>query len=302
MNEYESKIDGLEEGERFMESLIEEENKKWVKKVESDAYLDHQLSENNDSVMTWDEILSFNKNEPITFPKLKELYKEIIETKNFLTEKEKKEEVLFRLLEDEFDWQGFNYSLVDKGIIDSSQLLEWRCSFMGEVVADIVSKKIETFEEAQEKLSDLLVKDNSTQKEIEVSSKKENKEKIVPIDVKFDFIISENVKEWPDKRVENNLLDVIFNTFDCEMSLYEIPQKKTRSSDKKEFYECTFRLNFPLKDNYYTINYEKLDKKFFIKLDEKLQEAENICFELDSVKSSFPEKFYTKSNARIFGK
>ena len=91
-----------------------------------------------------------------------EIIREIKESNENLSEKELKEELIFRILEDNVDWHGFDHSLIDNEQIDSGKLLDTRCYILEHVSEAVVNKQINSFEKIQNKVDELLFNDSRT--------------------------------------------------------------------------------------------------------------------------------------------
>ena len=230
----------LEEYKKMQEASLEVKEKS---KPNESYYLEY-FFDNEPSLISWKEILSFNQDEPISFKQLKELLDNITEdnSSSSLSEKEQKEEVLFRLLEEKLDWRGFDYSLIDEGKLDSGKFLDTRCYCLEQISEGIVSKKIESFEEAQTMLNELLLNDNHAN--AFVLGKENNPLKILEEESK----LSENISTF----FRTQLLEEMKTTNNPFVASQRIVQELTKTNpDRLEelnsyFFEngCTSKKGF----------------------------------------------------------
>lgn len=148
VNEYESKT-----------KEIQEQSKK-------DGYEAGYLFDSDESIITWNELKKMDN--IFSQTNFIEFIDEIKESNKELSEKELKEELVFRIIEDEVDWHGFDHSLLDNERlsilynIDNTKLLEKRCSILEKLSEAIVNKQINSFEKIQSKLDELLFNDSIT--------------------------------------------------------------------------------------------------------------------------------------------
>lgn len=142
MNEYESKTKELQE-----------QSKK-------EGYEAGYLFDSDEFIISWKELKKIDN----TFSNADfiEIIREIKESNENLSEKELKEELVFRIIEDEVDWHGFDHSLIDNEQIDSGKLLDTRCYILEQVSEAVVNKQINSFEKIQNKVDELLFNDSRT--------------------------------------------------------------------------------------------------------------------------------------------
>lgn len=142
MNEYESKTKELQE-----------QSKK-------EGYEAGYLFDSDESIITWNNLKKIDK--IFSQTNFIEFIDEIKESNENLSEKELKEELVFRILEDNVDWHGFYHSLIDNEQIDSGKLLDTRCYILEQVSEAVVNKQIDSFEKIQNKVDELLFNDSRT--------------------------------------------------------------------------------------------------------------------------------------------
>ena len=125
-----------------------------------DGYEAGYLFDSDESIISWKELKKIDS----TFSNADfiEIIREIKESNENLSEKELKEELVFRIIEDEVDWHGFEHSLIDNEQIDSGKLLDTRCYILEQVSEAVVNKQINSFEKIQNKVDELLFNDSRT--------------------------------------------------------------------------------------------------------------------------------------------
>ena len=125
-----------------------------------DGYEAGYLFDSDESIISWKELKKIDS----TFSNADfiEIIREIKESNENLSEKELKEELVFRIIEDEVDWHGFEHSLIDNEQIDSGKLLDTRCYILEQVSEVVVNKQINSFEKIQNKVDELLFNDSRT--------------------------------------------------------------------------------------------------------------------------------------------
>ena len=127
---------------------------KIVEQAKKDGYEAGYLFDNDESIISWNELKKIDG--IFSNTNLIDVIDDIKESNKNLSEKELKEEVVFRVLEDNVDWHGFDHSLIDNEQIDSGKLLETRCYILEQVSEAVVDKEINSFKEIQNRVDELL--------------------------------------------------------------------------------------------------------------------------------------------------
>ena len=147
-------------GINYLVNEYESKTKELQEQSKKDGYEAGYLFDNDESIITWKDLKKIDS----TFSNADfiEIIREIKESNENLSEKELKEELVFRILEDNVDWHGFDHSLIDNEQIDSGKLLDTRCYILEHVSEAVVNKQINSFEKIQNKVDELLFNDSRT--------------------------------------------------------------------------------------------------------------------------------------------
>ena len=153
-------------GINYLVNEYESKTKELQEQSKKDGYEAGYLFDSDESIITWNELKKMDN--IFSQTNFIEFIDEIKESNKELSEKELKEELVFRIIEDEVDWHGFDHSLLDNERlsilynIDNTKLLETRCSILEKLSEAIVNKQINSFEKIQNKLDELLFNDSIT--------------------------------------------------------------------------------------------------------------------------------------------
>ena len=145
-------------GLNYLVNEYESKTKELQEQSKKEGYEAGYLFDNDKSIISWKELKKIDS----TFYNADfiEIIREIKESNENLSEKELKEELVFRVLEDNVDWHGFDHSLIDNEQIDSGKLLDTRCYILEQVSETVVENKINSLEDIQNKIDELLLKDS----------------------------------------------------------------------------------------------------------------------------------------------
>lgn len=145
-------------GINYLVNEYESKTKELQEQSKKESYEAGYLFDNDKSIISWKELKKIDS----TFYNADfiEIIREIKESNENLSEKELKEELVFRVLEDNVDWHGFDHSLIDNEQIDSGKLLDTRCYILEQVSETVVENKINSLEDIQNKIDELLLKDS----------------------------------------------------------------------------------------------------------------------------------------------
>ena len=136
--------------EQYLQEKIEQSKK--------EGYEAGYLFDNDESIISWNKLKKIDG--IFSDANLIDVIDEIKESNKNLSEKELKEEVVFRVIEDNVDWHGFDHSLIENEQIDSGKLLDTRCYILEQVSESVVENKINSLENIQNKIDELLLKNS----------------------------------------------------------------------------------------------------------------------------------------------
>lgn len=145
-------------GINYLVNEYESKTKELQEQSKKEGYEAGYLFDNDESIITWNNLKKIDN--IFSQTNFIEFIDEIKESNENLSEKELKEELVFRILEDNVDWHGFDHSLIDNEQIDSSKLLDTRCYILEQVSEAVVNKQINSFEKIQNKVDELLFNDS----------------------------------------------------------------------------------------------------------------------------------------------
>ena len=147
-------------GINYLVNEYESKTKELQEQSKKEGYEAGYLFDSDESIISWKDLKKIDS----TFSNADfiEIIREIKESNENFSEKELKEELVFRIIEDEVDWHGFEHSLIDNEQIDSGKLLDTRCYILEQVSEVVVNKQINSFEKIQNKVDELLFNDSRT--------------------------------------------------------------------------------------------------------------------------------------------